>query len=184
MRPYGAAPVKMKNLTGQQKVFAIEMVDEQMRAGVSKNKSMEKTAGHMKISLSQMKRLMRTEEREYWLTWAKQEDRRGQEREGTVRRRGERLTKLEKGGTDRGCRRPRKRPYLGPLQQARGLVEGVKDSRTHGDREGERKKGPEAPNEGREGERSRGLNGGRKDLGSLIAVGSLIKYGGPAGPPP
>ena len=126
MRPYGAAPVKMKNLTGQQKVFAIEMVDEQMRAGVSKNKSMEKTAGHMKISLSQMKRLMKAEEKEYWLTWAKQEDRRGQEREGTVRRRGERLTKLEKGSTDRGCRRPRKRPYLGPLQQARGLVEGVK----------------------------------------------------------
>jgi hypothetical protein len=126
MRLYGAAPVKIKNLTGQQKVYAIEMVDASMQAGVSKNKSMEKTAGHMKISLSQMKRLMRTEEREYWLTWAKQEDRRGQEREGTVRRRGERLTKLEKGGTDRGCRRPRKRPYLGPVQQARGLVEGVK----------------------------------------------------------
>ena len=88
MRPYGAAPGKIKNLTGQQKVYAIEMVDASMQAGVSKNKSMEKTAGHMKISLSQMKRLMTTEEREYWLTWAKQEDRRGQEREGTVRRRG------------------------------------------------------------------------------------------------
>ena len=98
--------MKMKNLTGQQKVFAIEMVDEQMRAGVSKNKSMEKTAGHMKISLSQMKRLMRTEEKEYWLTWAKQEDRRGHAREGTDRRQGERLTKLEKGGLDRGCWRP------------------------------------------------------------------------------
>ena len=97
-----------------------------MQAGVSKNKSMEKTAGHMKISLSQMKRLMRTEEREYWMTWAKQEDRRGHAREGTVRRQGERLTVLEKGGKDRGCRRPRKRPYLGPEQQARGLVEGVK----------------------------------------------------------
>ena len=126
MRPYGAAPVKIKNLTGQQKVYAIEMVDASMQAGVSKNKSMEKTAGHMKISLSQMKRLMRTEEREYWLTWAKQEDRRGHEREGTVRRRGERLTKLEKRSTDRGCKRPIKRPYLGPLQQARGLLEGVK----------------------------------------------------------
>ena len=57
---------------------------------------------------------------------AKQEDRRGQEREGTVRRRGERLTKLEKGSTTKGCRRPRKRPYLGPEQQARGLVETVK----------------------------------------------------------
>ena len=64
MRPYGAAPVKMKNLTGQQKVYAIEMVDASMQAGVSKNKSMEKTAGHMKISLSPMKRLMKTEERE------------------------------------------------------------------------------------------------------------------------
>ena len=96
MRPYGAAPVKIKNLTGQQKVYAIEMVDASMQAGVSKNKSMEKTAGHMKISLSQIKRLMKAEEKEYWLTWAKQEDRRGQERAGTVRRRGERLTKLEK----------------------------------------------------------------------------------------
>ena len=88
--------MKMKNLTSQQKVFAIEMVDAQMQAGVSKNKSMAKTAGHMSISLSQIKRLMKAEEKEYWLTWAKQEDRRGQEREGTVRRRGERLNKLEK----------------------------------------------------------------------------------------
>ena len=126
MRPYGAAAVKLKNLTGQQKVFAIEMVDASMQSGFSKNKSMEKTALHMGISLSQIKRLMKAEEKEYWLTWAKQEDRRGREREGTVRRRGERLTKHEKGGTDRGCRRPRKRPYLGPEQQARGLVEGVK----------------------------------------------------------
>ena len=71
-----------------------------------------------------------------------------------------------------------------PETLIKGKEDGREDSRTHGDREGERKKGPEAPKEGREGERSRGLNGGRKDLGSLIAVGSLIKYGGPAGPPP
>ena len=126
MRPYGAEPVKMKNLTGQQKVFAIEMVDASMQAGVSKNKSMEKTAGHMGISLSQIKRLVKAEQSEYWLTWANQEDRRGQERAGTFRRRVERLTLLEKGSTTRGCRRPRKPPYLGPVQQARGLVEGVK----------------------------------------------------------
>ena len=61
---YGAAPQKLKSLTGQQKVFAIEMVDASMEAGVSKNKSVEKTAKHMGISLSQMKRLMKAEERE------------------------------------------------------------------------------------------------------------------------
>ena len=36
MRPFGAAPMKMKNLTGQQKVYAIEMVDASVQAGVSK----------------------------------------------------------------------------------------------------------------------------------------------------
>ena len=125
-RPHGAAPPKMKNLTGQQKVFAIQMADASMQAGVSKNKSVAKTAKHMGISLSQMKRLMRAEEKEYWLTWAKQEDKRGKMSAGTVRRQGERLNRLEKGTCSRGCRRPRKRGYLGRPQYTNGLVEAVK----------------------------------------------------------
>ena len=56
--------MKMKNLTGQQKVFAIEMVDASRQSGVSKNTSMEQTAKHMGISQSQIKRLMRAEETE------------------------------------------------------------------------------------------------------------------------
>ena len=37
---------------------------------------------------------------------------------------------------------------------------------------------------GREGGRTRGPNGSRYGMGSLITLGSLIKFWGPEGPPP
>ena len=51
-------------------------------------------------------------------------------------------------------------------------------------REGGMEGGPEAPQEESEGATTRGPNGTREGVGSLITLGSLIEFWGPEGPPP
>ena len=115
---------KYTSLTGQQKLYLVTKIESMLKDGYSNKKAQEALRIELKCSLSTVKYTWRN--REGHKQWGQEKDRLPSSRPGTARRRGERMSRTEKGSWSSGCRRPKKRGYLGREQHCRQLYEETK----------------------------------------------------------
>ena len=116
----GAPKGKYTSLSGQQRAWICREVPELMQDGFSLHGAYNKIVQELGCDIQTVRDIHR--DSEYWLAWAKEQDRKPSKRAGTNRRQGEHIPQTEKKSSSKGCRKVGKRGYLGKNQPLRWLV--------------------------------------------------------------
>lgn len=120
----GAEKTKYTSLTGQQRLWAIEFVSTSVAGGSGLRAAQKAAAAKFGCNWSTVKRAW--QRKTTWEQWGKDNERTAAVIPGTSRKRGERLSKLEAGSRDKGCREAGERGYLGRTDYCRPLVQKTK----------------------------------------------------------
>ena len=120
-RASGTARQKYNTLTGQQRLWIVLFIEDQIGSPGNSIKQAKKAAViRLKSSEQTVRRVW--SDRAYWKDWGEKEERKASLREGTYKRRGQRVPKAAMKSQSSGCRKTSSRGYLGRTDHCRPFV--------------------------------------------------------------
>ena len=108
-------------LIGVRRLYMIQVWDQNIKAGTSARTARQQIGSLLSCSTSAMKTT--AQNREYWIQWGQDRSLDASASPNKARGRGDCRSALKMGSASKGCRRPRKRGYLGKNLWCRQLVQ-------------------------------------------------------------
>jgi hypothetical protein len=120
-RATGTVRKKYNTLSGQQRLWLINFIEEQIsQPGKSLKKAKAAAEFRLKCCAQTVRRVWK--DKIYWKDWGEKEERKASLRPGTNKRRGQRVCNQNLKTQSSGCRKPGSREYLGRTDHCRPFV--------------------------------------------------------------